>query len=244
MNYKLVIILCIVMTLVVCVVDAASAGGSGFSAGFGGIRAREQEKIDPYSRAKYFGFNYVKPVFGYGRKNAPNANTRGNYGRKGSGGVRNKLYASLIPQGRNPRRVSHYDSGYKGSKNLDVSVDLKPVFVVERDKKSVYSNGFARIMSQEYDSAAKSPFSEIHISVVGVPPSNKTETLGAWLVDDNTNYALHLGNFLVNLQGTGSFSYKVYQYFGPYTTLLLTREPLYATDPFPHEPLFVGEIKK
>jgi len=238
MNYKLVITVLLVMTFLVYVVSADS------SAGFGGIRARQEEKFDPYSRIKYFGVDYTKPVFGYGRKDSPNAKTQGDYGAKGSGGVRNKLYASLIPQGRNPGRVSHYDSGFKGSRNLDLSVDLRPLFTMTRDKKDLYSNGFARIMSQEYDQRAGLPLSEIHISVVKAPPSNRTETLGAWLVDDDSGYPLHLGNFFVNAQGSGSFTYRVYQYFGPYDTLLLTREPLIADDPFPHEPVFVGDLVK
>ncbi len=238
MNYRLVLSLLLVASFLIYVVHADS------SAGFGGIRAREEEKFDPYGRIKYFGESYTKPVFGYGRKDAPSAKTVGNYGRKGAGGVRNKLYNDLISQGRNPAKISNYDSSWKGSKNMDVTVDLRPLFELNRDKKTLYSNGFARIMSQEYSQTAGLPFSEIHVSVLNAPPSNKTEIMGVWLVDDVSGYPLHIGNFFVNAQGSGSLSYRVYNYFGAYTTLLLTREPLYSTDPFPHEPIFVGDIKR
>ena len=239
---KLFVLALVVVILIIGLIAVAYAESS--SGGATGIRGRAERLYDPYSRAKYFGANYTKPVFGYGSKDAPNSGkAKGNYGAKGVGGVRNKLYNAMISQGRNPARISHYDSGWKGSKNLDMIVDLKPVFSVERDGHVLYTKGFARINSQEYEQNARLPFSEIDISIVNSIPANKTEIMGAWLVDEDTGYQLHLGNFDVGLRGSGSFTYRVYQFFGPYDNLLITREPVYPTDPFPHEPILIGDLK-
>lgn len=240
MKYKLFVTLFIVITLLV---GLSYVGYAGSSAGTSGIRYRHEKLVDPYTRAKYFGLNYTKPLFGYGKRDAESVKGKSNFGRKGAGGVRNKLYNSFISQGRNPGRVSQFDSGYKGSKNIDKIITLKSSLQTIRDGKTFETSGFARLLSQEYEQNARLPFGEIHIAVQNAPPSNKSEMMGAWLVDDDTGYVLRLGNFFVDLRGGGSFMYRVYQYFGPYDTLLLTREPLIPEDPFPHDTLLVGDIK-
>lgn len=240
MKFKLFIMLLIVAVFLVGIAYSDSSAG-----GAGGIRYRQQKLIDPYTRAKYFGLNYTKSLYGFGAKDAVSGGfNKGNYGQKGAGGVRNKLYNSLISKGRNPNIVSHYDSSWKGSKMFDVVVNLKSGLEIVKDGKVSEGVGFARIMSQEYAQNADLPYSEIYITVANAPPSNKTEVMGAWLVDEDTGYALHVGNFIVNLRGTGSLNYKMYQYAGAYDQVLLTREPVEPEDPFPHEPVLIGDIKK
>jgi len=241
MKLTLVVVVCIVLTLVLSVVSIVHADSS--SGKTSGIRARLERLSDPYSRAKYFGFNYTKPLFGFGVKDVSNGGmAKGNYGAKGVA-VRNKLYNALISQGRNPGKISHYDSSWKGSKNIDTTVELKPAITITRDNKNSFANGFVRINSQEYEQNAQLPFTEVYVTVANAPPSNKTEIAGAWLVDEDTGYTLRLGNFLIGLRGTGSLTYRMYQFIGPYDTVMVTREPVQPSDPFPHEPVLIGDLQ-
>ncbi len=240
MKFKLFIALFILTTFVAGIAYAASSAG-----GAGGIRYRQEKLIDPYSRAKYFGLNYTKPLYGFGAKDAVSGGkAKGNFGAKGVGGVRNKLYNSLISKGRNPNIVSHYDSGWKGSKNIDTVVYLNSPLQIFKDDLVSQGVGFVRIISQEYSQNANLPYSEIYVTVAIAPPSNRTELMGAWLVDEDTGYTFHLGNFMVSTRGSGSLSYRMYQYVGAYDQILLTREPMEPEDPFPHEPVLLGDIKK
>lgn len=233
MKYKVWIVLFIVTTLLIGVVEA-----------LGGIRSRQERVFDPNSRAKYFSDQHIKPMFGFGSKDAPDAaNAKGSFGSKAAGGVRNKLYNSLISQGRNPKRVSHYDAGYKGSRNLDKTIYFRPASVLQKDAQETQTYGFARMYSQEYEQNARLPFTETYITIANGPALTESEVAGAWLADEDTGYMLHLGNFLVGRRGTGSFTHRIFQFFGPYDKLLITREPLNPAKPLPGEVVFIGDLK-
>lgn len=241
MDLKLFVVLFIVMTLllsVVSIVEASSSAGSS-----SGIRPRLERLSDPFGRAKYFGANYTKPLFGFGKKDAPNAAMgKGVYGAKGVS-ARNKLYNSLYKYGRNPALVSHVDSAWKGSKTIDKIIYLNPRVSVEKDDKVTAADGFVRLLSHEYNQNSRLPYTEIHVSIVNAPPSVQNEIAAAWVVDEDTGYTLPLGNFWINLRGTGSLTYRVYQFFGAYDTLLITTESLNSKSPFPSEPILTGDLK-
>lgn len=238
MRFKFVIALLIALVLVMGISYSDSSAGSS------SIRYRQEKLIDPYSRQKYFGLNYTKPLFGFGVKDAQSVKNKGNFGRKGIGGNRNIEYNSFISQGRNPARISQFDSSWKGSKNLDRVIDLRSPLVIDKDSQTTAGKGVARLVAQQYEQNARLPFSQLYINVQNAPPSNATEGIGAWLVDEDSGYILHLGNFFINFRGTGSFTYRVYQYLGNYDMLMLTRESLIPSSPFPSEPILVGDIKK
>ena len=215
-----------------------------FVAAESSIRQRQERLFDPDGREKYFCGDYKKPLFGYGRRDSPDAKSKANFGRRGGGGVRNLMFNSMIPQGRNPARISHFDSGFKGSKNMDEVVELKSDYTFTRDGQTVFPGGFARIVSQEYKQEVSMPFAEIHIRVVNVPPLAPGEVLSAWLVDEDTGYVLRLGDFMIGLQGSGSFAYEVYHYFTPYDEVRVTREKAYRLDLLPHDVVLSGAIIK
>ncbi len=241
MNLKSFVVLFIVLTLFVSVISIVYAGSSSGSSG--GIRTRLERLSDPFSRQKYFGAGYEKPVFGYGKKDASTGMGKGAFGAKGVS-ARNKLYNSLYLFGRDPARVSHFDSAWKGSKIIDKIIYLNPVISVEKDNKVTAADGFVRLLSQEYEQNARLPYSEVHVTVVNAPPSSANKIAAAWLVDEDTGYVFPLGEFWINLRGTGSLSYKVYQFFGVYDTFVITEEDLNSQSPFPSEDiLLVGDLK-
>ena len=238
MQFKFVVALFVALVFVIGISYSDSSAGSS------SIRTRYEKLIDPFSRQKYFGLDYSKPVFGYGVKDAPTGKNKGNFGRKGIGGNKNIIYNSFIPQGRNPAKISQFDSSWKGSKNLDRVIELRSPLVIEKDGQFSAGGGVARLITQQYNQNARLPFGELYINVQNAPPSNATEGIGAWLVDEDSGYSLHLGNFFINFRGTGSFKYRVYQYLGNYDMLLLSRESLIPSNPFPKEPILVGDIKR
>ncbi|MBI4140403.1 hypothetical protein HY485_01055, partial [Candidatus Woesearchaeota archaeon] len=157
--------------------------------------------------------------------------------------ARNKLYNSLYLFGRDPARVSHFDSAWKGSKIIDKIIYLNPTISIEKDNTVTAADGFVRLLSQEYEQNSRLPYSEVHITIVNAPPSADNKIAFAWLVDEDTGYTLPLGNFWINLRGTGSLTYRVYQFLGAYDKFLITDEPVNSESPFPGEPILTGDLK-
>ena len=217
-----------------------------------GIKSREDRLMDPYGRQKYFGEGYEKPLIGYGLKDAP----RGSYGKEGVNGGREDFLNSVIPQGRNPGRVSHYDAGYRGYRMIDSIVELTPF---ESYKRSNLANApvriTARVVSAQYNSVTELPKSTVLIRAINLPALGKSEVYEVWLMDEESGYALSLGFLRSNLRsgittaktglmgGLGGLLASDGTYdLTLYDTIAVTREPYPDMNPHPGEMVALGSV--
>ena len=224
---------------------------------FGGIKNREDRLMDPYSRSKYFGEGYKKPLIGYGQQNAP----KGSFGRRDFHGGRDKFTVSIIPQGRNPGRVSHFDAGYRGYKMMDKIVDLEPYGAYERlNLETAPPRVKARIFSSELNPGSPStklPKSRVLISASNLPALADYEAYEVWISDEDSGFSFSLGFLrpglrsganlaeLSNVGGIGGLlehdgAFNLFEY----DSIFITKEPVYDTDPRPGEIIMWGDINK
>ncbi len=238
---QLLIGLCVVSLLVVSVFA------------YGGTRVREASLYDPYSRSKYFGEGYQKPLIGYGEKNAP----QNSFGRKGFNGGREKFTVSLIRQGRNPGRVSHVDSGYRGYRMMDEIVKLKPTESYSRENLATAPPQVtARVVYLGRSATSDLPKSQVLIRAIGLPLLRDYEAYELWLSDEESGYALSLGYLMSNyrsgvavnkigvdgglggeLSTGGSYDVSLYD------NIIVTRERFPDSDPRPSGDIIViGDI--
>lgn len=238
------------LIVVIIVVIAVLLVGSVLA--FGGIKNREDRLIDPFGRAKYFGESYQKPLIGYGLKDAP----RGSFGQQGFNGGREDFLNSVIPQGRNPGRVSQHDSGYRGYRMMDEIVELSPV---ESYKRSNLAEApirvTARLVSSQRNTVTELPKSSVMIQALNLPVLNAGYVYEAWLMDEESGYALSLGLFRTNLR-SGITTSKLGMSGGAggllandgvydltlYDTIAVTKEPFPDSNPHPGEIVAIGSV--
>ena len=220
---------------------------------FGGTRVREASLYDPYSRSRYFGEGYQKPLIGYGEKNAP----QNSFGREGFNGGREKFTVSLIRQGRNPGRVSHVDAGYRGYRMMDEIIDLKPTETYSRENLATAPPQVrARVVYAEKSPVSDLPKSQVLIRAIGLPLLRDYEAYELWLSDEESGYALSLGylnsnyrsgvttNKLGNNGAPGGESSASGNYdISLYDNIIVTREQFPDPDPRPSGDIIVlGDI--
>lgn len=218
----------------------------------GGIKNREDRLIDPFGRSKYFGEGYKKPLIGYGLKNAP----RGSFGQQGFNGGREDFLNSVIPQGRNPGRVSQFDSGYRGYRMIDEIVELSSVESYKRSNRAEAPvRVSARVVSSQRNSVTELPKSSVFIQALNLPALNADEVYEAWLMDEESGYSFSLGFLRSNLR-SGITTSKIGASGGLggllasdgtydltlYDTIAVTKEPFPDLNPHPGEIVAIGSV--
>jgi len=189
----------------------------------------------------YFGEDYEKPLGGFGSKAA----SRGSFGLKGTSSVEKTLpYNSFIARGRDPTRISNFDPNMRGSSRRNVYVELEPLQtgLIFQNNFPTTSRGAARLVS-EVPGNTGPPRGTVVMQVRDLLPIEKDEVYEAWLVDEDTGYALSMGVFRPVTYGTTTFNFQTENFLHLYEVIMVTKEPFPDHDKWPGDDVvLVGSI--
>ena len=184
-------------------------------------------------RAIAFGEDFTAPVGWTGIKYS--TGTRQTLdGFKGATDIQSNLpYNEFIIQGRNPERISNWDPRMRGYTIMDQFVKLTAVetpYYDDQGKKMLpnVAEGAARIVSDRdswREQYSYMPRTSIYLRVGYLPELSDYELYEAWLVDEDTGYALSIGRVIP--PGTGQLSdlrFNINNYAYTYDYIMVTKE--------------------
>ncbi len=214
---------------------------------YGGQIARDRRIFDPYTRDRYFGADYYRPYQNFGQKGPTNMLL--NTGAKSAySSVFNLDTNSMTNEGRNPGKISNWDPKVRGYPRLDKSVSLLPYDPVEQSfaQTPVLAQGTARLLSigDVYGSGMDKPFPQTQIQIVlqNLPPADDNEIYEAWLLDDQSGYALNLGIMKSAAKTTAELLFTIPRQVYMFEHVIITKEPFPDEDPRPGEIILAGNI--
>lgn len=202
----------------------------------------------------YFGKDFEPPLGWTGMKYATNSRqTIDTF--KGSTSVDSNLpYNEYIIQGRNPQATRNYDPRVRGYPILDEYVDLIPVespTYYEQGSRKLPNTpqGAIRIVTNR-DSQKQQysymPRSTLYLRISYLPELNPYEIYEAWLVDEETGYALSIGRVIP--PGFGRLStlrFDIAKELYNYDYVMVTKENFPELERGPQgDVMLLGEIPK
>ncbi|MBW3002347.1 hypothetical protein KY338_04250 [Candidatus Woesearchaeota archaeon] len=193
-------------------------------------------KKDTFSAEKkrdiYFGDQFVRPVGWTGIKYATNSRqTIGGF--KGSTSIDSNLpYNEWIIQGRNPQATRNYDPRVRGYPILDEFVDLIPIEAPSYDQGSVLlprqPSGAVRIVTNRDSQKTQHsymPRSTIYLRVGYLPELEPYEIYEAYLVDEDTGFALSIGRIIPpGIGQLNTLQFEIANDLYPYEFVMVTKE--------------------
>ncbi len=214
--------------------------------------ARERRAYDPYSRERYFGQDYNRDFANYGAKGPTYRVTNTGF-KSAFSNVFNLDTNTFTNRGRDPSKISNWDPGILGYARLDASVELLPYSPTGEviAHEAVLPKGAARVVStgNEYGEGLNKarPKSQIFVIAQYLPPVGEYEIYEAWLLDDETEYALSLGLIKSGegLTGSGYTSqlfFEIQRNVHMFDNIMITREAYPDPDPSPGEIVLMGKI--
>jgi len=213
--------------------------------GYSGVAGRERRLYDPFSRDQYFGEGYTKPYVNYGSK-GPTYRVTNTGAKSAYSSVFNLDTNAYTSRGRDPAKISNHDPNVRGYGRIDEAVDLLPYSPVEQsfDDQPTISKGTARIVSSATpygsDNSNKAAIrSSIYIHLQDLPPLGENEIYEAWLLDEDSEYALSLGLVTTGQQFTGYLSAEIARLLLPFDAVMITREPFPDLDPNPNGEIYL-----
>jgi len=211
--------------------------------GYAGVNSRLVRADDPFSRYRYFGPDYQYPFAGYGSKGSSSKN----FGEKGTtSSAFNLDTSSRTPQGRNPARISNVDPNFRGYSKVDTSVKLEPFTQQFFAGQLKYAQATARLVMKgaAYGQGTNEaiPSSEVSIQTKNLLPLGNDNIYEAWLVDEDTEYALAIGFLRSGIDLASSLRFSFSRSLAPFDAVMITVEPFPDTDPRPGETILYGSI--
>ena len=245
MHLKLLIVLSALLLLLGASVAVGQEGtfDTGTS-GYAGINSQLTRANDPHSRYRYFGPSYQSTFGGYGSKAANPTD----YGSKGATSVKQNLDTnSYSAQGRNVNRISNVDPNFRGYSRIDVSVDLQPMDLLLIESKQKTARATARITSKgdQYGAGTNepNPTTDVRIQTQNLPPVGENRIYEAWLVDEDTEYALSIGFLRSGLDLASSLTFSFSRSAAPFDAVMITSEPFPDKNPQPGDAVLYGTIR-
>ena len=217
--------------------------------GYTGQLARDRRYYDPYTRERYFGSDYQRQLVNYGMKGPPNRVL--NTGSKSAfSSVFNVDTNSYSNRGRDPSYISNYDPGIRGYTRLDRTIYLLPFEPIEQfvGPKQVIAKGTARILStgDQYGAGLNQPYpsTQMIIQLINLQPAGDGYVYEAWLLDDETEYALSMGLLKSGVGLTSQFTCQISRLVYMFDKVMITKEIFPDPDPGPGEIVLMGDINK
>lgn len=218
--------------------------------GYAGQLARDRRIYDPYTRERYFGSDYQRQFNNFGSK-GPTDRLLNTGAKSGFSSVFNLDTNTFSNRGRDPSFISNFDPGVRGYARLDRYIDLLPYSPVEQliGPNEVLAKGVTRILStgNEYGVGLNKalPRSQVFIQAINLQPVGEHYVYEAWLLDDETEYALSMG---VLKSGAGLTTqlvdWEIRRLVHMFEHVMITREPYPDPDPTPGEIILMGDINK
>jgi len=185
-------------------------------------------------RAIAFGEDFTRPVGWTGIKYATGTRqTLGGF--KGSTGVDVNLpYNEYIKYARNPGHISNFDPRMRGYTIVNEFVELEPLeypYYIQQDKPLLVEkpSGAARVVSQRRNQfqtqRSNMPYSSVSLRVKNLPELGEYEVYEAWLVDEDTGYALSMGRVLPPMVGkVTTLNFDISNTIQFYDYIMVTKE--------------------
>ncbi len=243
---SILILMLVSTTVVLAIHEVFNAGQPPFE-GYSGERARIRRLYDPFSRDRNFGDDSYKPYSNYGQKGPTYRATNTGF-KSAYSGVFNLDTNAFRPQGRNPGRISNWDPRMRGYNTVDVSVNLLPFYPVEQviSPLETYMRGTARIVGRGdfYGAGLNNPFprTQVFIEAINLPPIEPNQAYEAWLVDEDSGYAMNLGVLEVVTELTVGLVYENRFFANYFESVMITKEAFPDSDPSPGEIVLLGEL--
>ena len=185
-------------------------------------------------RAIAFGEDFTIPVGWTGIKYSTGTRqTLGGF--KGSTGVDVNLpYNEYIKYARNPGHISNFDPRMRGYTIVNEFVELEPLeypYYIQQDKPLLVEkpSGAARVVSQRRNQfqtqRSNMPYSTVSLRVKNLPELGEYEVYEAWLVDEDTGYALSIGRVLPPMVGkVTTLNFDISNTIQFYDYIMVTKE--------------------
>jgi hypothetical protein len=187
------------------------------------------------------GQNYVRPFGGFGQTGA----SKGSMGMTGvEEGASNLATNSFIYQGRTPGRISNMLESMRGYRIVNKYVQLDPLNLELSSRPQINGTpqGYARIISRKTNDVIVTE-GIVMLRTKDLPPVNPDYLYEAWLVDEDTGYAMTLGLFQAGTIGrTATLSYKSMTPLDPFDTIMVTVEPFPDDNPMPGQVVITGSL--
>ena len=214
--------------------------------GYSGQLARDRRSYDPYSRARYFGYDYNKQFINYGSK-GPTYRVTNTGAKSAFSSVFNLDTNAFSSRGRDPSKISNWDPNIRGYARLDKSVELLPFAPVDQfiSSRLALAKGTARVLStgDQYGAGLNKPYprTQIFIQIRNLPPLSDNQIYEAWLVDDQTEYAISMG--VMKSGGlTSQLNWEFRRLTHMFERVWITREAFPDIDPSPGEIVLEGSF--
>lgn len=216
--------------------------------GYSGIAGRERRQYDPFSREQYFGEGYQKEFVNYGSKGPTYRVTRTGQ-KSGFSSVFNLDTNAFSNRGRDPSKISNFDSRMRGYPRIDVIVDLRPFSPVSAQfaGDAALAKGTARVLSvgNAYGTVTneKYPKTQVFIQTQFMPPIGEEEIYEVWLFDEETEYSLSIGLMKIGNELTGQLFFEFPRIVEEFDAVMITKEAFPDLDPTPNEIVLWGDIR-
>lgn len=232
------------IALLVLLVPLAFAVEAGWG-GYAGTSATLRRMQDPYTRYSYFGENYTKSTVGYGSK-GPNYGQTTTGAKSAFSGVFNLDTNSYYNRGRDPSKISNSDPNVRGFAQVDQVVTLLPYDILEYEENTAQRGprGTARIISRgdAYGAGLNSrlPNTQVFVQTIDLPPIPSTQAYEAWLLDEESGYALSLGILKSGGKFTAQLNNEFSRSVAGFDGVMITQEAYPDIDPSPQETVLFG----
>jgi len=224
--------------------------------GYSGYKARDRRIYDPFSRGRYFGAGYAREYVNYGAK-GPTYRVTNTGSKSAYSATFNIDTNAVIPRGRSPKNLARYDPKIRGFNIIDEVVELLPYEPSQAQFSGFDTTprGTARVVSlgDIYGATLSDPFprTQIFINLINLPPLgagyrgtplNTGLVYEAWLVDDESEYAMSLGIFEYRSGLTAQLRFENRFLADKFDELRVSVEPYPDNDPRPGEIILSGRI--
>lgn len=201
-----------------------------------------------FSANRYYQ-GYVRPYGGFGAKGS----SRGSFGAKGvEEGSSNLASNAFIPNGRNPSAIRNPYSSARGYEVINKYAELTgaATALTSRPQINGTPRGYARIVNYRRHDVGLLDTS-IQLRTRDLPPIAPDFTYAAWLVDEETGYAMNVAYFQPTAIGrvTDVFFMSVSNSYGgsfplgPYDTIMVTVQPYPDNDQLPGPVVMAADIR-